>query len=192
MTAPVGAHGPNFTSARRSISAPVMTAGRTRRRPTARALTAASLFGVTDTDDDTITAYQFWDSTDDPVERALGGRRRRAGRGPGHRVTAAQLAAQHSRAAPDRTICGFAPMTASRGVRGPSFTSTRRSTGPGCDAGDLRASHGQSIAAIGLFSDSDTDGERSRPTVLGFDRGSCERALGGRRCAAGRRARRST
>ena len=65
MTARRGAPGRSFTSTRRSIDAPVVTASDFTATHNQN-IAASSLFAMSDADGDAITSYQFWDSTSDP------------------------------------------------------------------------------------------------------------------------------
>ena len=91
-------------------------------------IAASALFSVTDGDGDTITNYQFWDSTTDPASGHWVVNGTVQGTNQAIDVTAAQLAQTTFQSGSARTICGCAPMTAPTGARGRSFTSTRRST----------------------------------------------------------------
>ncbi len=113
---------------------------------------ASSLFSVTDADSDTITAYQFWDSTSDPASGhwVVGGAAQPAGQAIN--VTPAQLATaifQSGSGSDDLWV------RANDGIQWGSWTELHvnapTDVGPVTSVTNLQAAHGQSFDGVDLF-----------------------------------------
>jgi len=121
---------------------------------------AASLFSVTDGDGDSITAYQFWDSTNDPTSGywIVGG----VSQGAGHAidVTPAQLSSATFQSGSGTDLLW---VHAYDGFQWGNWTSFNVSApvehAPTVSTHDYAARHFEDIAAASLFSVSDADGD---------------------------------
>jgi hypothetical protein len=116
-------------------------------------IAATSLFSVSDADGDTITAYQFWDTTDDPTSGhwVVGGVVQLAGQAIN--VTPAQLAGatfQSGSGSDDLWV------RANDGIEWGAWTEFHVNApidnGPTVSVANLNANHGQSFAGSSLFS----------------------------------------
>jgi hypothetical protein len=135
-------------------SVPVVTPAATNYTAThGQDIAASSLFSVSDADNDTIIAYQFWDSTADPTSGywVVGGVAQLAGRAID--VTPAQLAGatfQSGSGSDDLWI------RASDGIAWSAWTEFHVNApidlGPTVSVANLNASHGLSFAGSALFS----------------------------------------
>ncbi|MGY3532824.1 hypothetical protein [Bradyrhizobium sp. USDA 4452] len=123
-------------------------------------IAASSLFTVSDADNDTITNYQFWDSTTDPASGhfVVAGVTQPAGQGID--VSAAQLANtsfQSGSGSDDLWVRAFDGMMWSSWKE--FHVNAPADNLPIVSAADFSASHGQDIAASTLFSTADADGD---------------------------------
>jgi len=91
---------------------------------------SSSLFSVTDADGDFIAKYQVFDSTSDPSSGYWAINGVAQGSNVAIDVTAAQLASTTFQSGSGSDDLWSVPTTEQRGVRGRSFTSTRRSITP--------------------------------------------------------------
>ncbi|UGA44083.1 hypothetical protein HU230_0038690 [Bradyrhizobium quebecense] len=123
-------------------------------------IAASSLFTVSDADNDTITNFQFWDSTTDPASGhfVVAGVTQPAGQSID--VSAAQLANtsfQSGSGSDDLWVRAFDGMT--WGNWKEFHVNAPADNLPIVSATDYSASHGQDIAASTLFSTTDADGD---------------------------------
>ncbi|TWB90546.1 hypothetical protein FBZ93_11499 [Bradyrhizobium macuxiense] len=123
-------------------------------------IAASNLFMASDPDHDTITNYQFWDSTTDPASGhfVVAGAAQPAGQAID--VSAAQLAStsfQSGSGSDDLWVRAFDGMTWSNWKE--FHVNAPIDNLPIVTAADAAASHGQDIAASALFSATDADGD---------------------------------
>src|SRR5262249_42270293 len=123
-------------------------------------IAASALFSVADSDGDTITKYQFWDSSTDPASGHWGVNGGVQGTNQAIDVTAAQLSQttfQSGSGYVDLWVRAFDSFDWSAWKELPSNPPVNHA--PVVTAPDFTASHNQNIAASSLFSASDADGD---------------------------------
>ncbi|MGX1104361.1 hypothetical protein [Bradyrhizobium elkanii] len=123
-------------------------------------IAATSLFTVSDADSDTITNYQFWDSTADPASGhfVVGGVIQPTGQNID--VSAAQLAStsfQSGSGSDDLWVRAFDGITWSNWKE--FHVNAPIDHAPVASASDMTATHGRDIAAASLFTVSDGDSD---------------------------------
>ncbi|KRP85333.1 hypothetical protein AOQ73_39135 [Bradyrhizobium pachyrhizi] len=123
-------------------------------------IAAASLFSVSDADSDTITKYQFWDSTSDSTSGHFDVAGTAQGTNQNIDVSAAQLASttfQSGSGSDDLWVRAFDGLAWSAWKE--FHVNAPVNHAPVVAAPNYAASHNQTIAASSLFSVSDSDGD---------------------------------